>query len=86
MESMAFGETIPSQVFQLRRDSNHHAATRPPLSDVDEVNRINMENAMRRAQHNPNLGLPNTSTNPYLPQTPSTGFHPTPNLPYNQPR
>lgn len=86
MESMAFGETIPSQVFQLRRDSNHQAAPRPPLSDVDEINRINMENAMRRAQQNANLGLPNGSTNPYLPQTPSTGFPQAPNFPSNQPR
>ncbi len=66
IESMAFGETIPSQVFQLRRDSNHQAAPRPPLSDVDEINRINMENAMRRAQHNSNIGLPNGLTNPYF--------------------
>jgi|694.fasta_scaffold26883_5 hypothetical protein len=83
---MAFGETRPSLVFQLRRVSNHQAAPKPPLSDVDEINRINMENAMRRPQHNSNLGLPNGPTNPYLPQTPSTGFPQAPNFPSNQPR
>jgi hypothetical protein len=83
---MAFGETRPSLVFQLRRDSNHQATSRPPLSDVDEVNRINIENATLRARLNSNLGLPNTPINPYFPQTPATGFSPTPNLPGNQPR
>jgi hypothetical protein len=86
MESMAYGETIPSQVFQLQRDSNHQATTRPPLSDVDKVNRIKMENAMRRALHNANLGLPNGPTNPYTPHSPSTGFPQAPNFPNNQPR
>jgi hypothetical protein len=83
---MAFGETIPSHVFQLRQVANHQTAPKSPSAEVDEINRINIENATLRARLNSNLGLPNTPTNPYFPQTPSTGFPPTPNLPYNQPR
>ena len=73
IESMAFGKTIPSQVFQLRRGSNYQAAPISPFAEVEEINRINMENSKQSFQHSPNLGLPNTSTNPYLPQTPSLG-------------
>lgn len=86
MESMAFGETIPNQVFKLHRGSNQQVVPKSPFADIDEINRINMENAMWRAQQNANLGLPNGPTNPYLPQTPSTGFPQTPIFPSNQPR
>lgn len=86
IESMAFGETIPSHVFQLRQVANHHTAPKSPSAEVDEINRINMENATLRAQLNSNLGLPNTPTNPYFPQTPSAGFPQAPNFPNYQPR
>jgi Transglutaminase-like superfamily len=86
IESMAFGETIPSHVFQLRQVANHQTAPKSPSAEVDEINRINIENATLRARLNSNLGLPNTPINPYFPQTPATGFSPTPNLPGNQPR
>ena len=86
VESMAFGETIPTAVFQLRQGSNQPAVPRSPFAEVDEINRINMENATLRAQLNSNLGFPNTPTNPYFPQTPSAGFPQAPNFPNYQPR
>lgn len=86
MESMAFGETIPTRVFQLRQGSNQPVVPRSPFAELDEVNRMNMENAMRRAQQNANLGLPNGLTNPYSSHTPSTGFPQAPNFPNYQPR
>jgi hypothetical protein len=86
IESMAFGETIPSHVFKLREGAKHQAAPKSPSAEVDEINRINMENATLRARLNSNLGLPNTPTNPSFPQTPSAGFPQAPNFPNYQPR
>lgn len=83
MESMAYGKTIPNQVFLLLQTPSYRVAPRPPFAEVEEINRIHRENAMRRAQHSSNLGLPNTPQNPQFPQTPATGFPQPQNLPGN---